>query len=131
MIQFCNHMAGSVLVYYFLIDERELVFQFLHFDRLLRLGSLTGANDLNVLWNYITFEDCHHEKSYRTRDLTKLRQHSLTWGVLWYNIVVINGAMNGIQSSKMFTSHFLRGTLSKYKLYCICWLCFRLKYIIY
>ena len=24
------------------------------------------------------FEDCHHEKSYRTRDLTKLRQHSLT-----------------------------------------------------
>ena len=49
MIQFCNHMAGSVLVYYFLIDERELVFQFLHFDRLLRLGSLTGANDLNVL----------------------------------------------------------------------------------
>ena len=71
-------MAGSVLVYYFLIDERELVFQFLHFDRLLRLGSLTGANDLNVLWNYITFEDCHHEKSYRTRDLTKLRQHSLT-----------------------------------------------------
>ena len=89
MIQFCNHMAGSVLVYYFLIDERELVFQFLHFDRLLRLGSLTGANDLNVLWNYITFEDCHHEKSYRTRDLTKLRQHSLTWGVLWYNIVAL------------------------------------------
>ena len=42
-------MAGSVLVYYFLIGERELVFQFLHFDRLLRLGSLTGANDLNVL----------------------------------------------------------------------------------
>ena len=89
MIQFCNHMAGSVLVYYFLIDERELVFQFLHFDRLLRLGSLTGANDLNVLWNYITFEDRHHEKSHRTRDLTKLRQHSLTWGVLCYNMVAL------------------------------------------